>query len=142
MNWGKSIVLAFVLFAAFIATLVTVCVRQDVSLVSKDYYKEELVYQQQIEREQNTAKLNLKPSIAVERQSLRIDFDQFGKIECGQLKLFCPSSSKQDRIFKLTKTEDGFTVLPIENLQPGMYKAQMLWNMEGKEYYFEQVIYI
>jgi hypothetical protein len=40
MNWGKWIIVSFVLFAGFIGTLVTVCVRQDISLVSKDYYKE------------------------------------------------------------------------------------------------------
>jgi hypothetical protein len=142
MNWGKSIVVAFVLFAMFIATLVTVCLRQDISLVSKDYYKEELVYQQQIEREQNTAQLSAKPSFAIEHQSLRIDFNQFANIQSGQLKLFCPSSSKNDRVFKLARTDNGVAVLPIENVQPGMYKAQMLWNMDGKEYYFEQVIYI
>ena len=50
MNWGKSIVLSFVLFAAFIVTLVTVCLRQDISLVSKEYYKEELQYENQLTR--------------------------------------------------------------------------------------------
>ena len=45
MNWGKSIVLAFVLFAVFIGVLVAVCVREDISLVSRNYYNEELDYQ-------------------------------------------------------------------------------------------------
>ena len=57
MNWGKSIILAFVLFAGFIATLVVVCVREDISLVSKDYYKEELLYQDQIQRLNNASQL-------------------------------------------------------------------------------------
>ena len=48
MNWGKSIVLSFILFAAFIGTLVTVCIRQDISLVSKDYYEEELQYDKSV----------------------------------------------------------------------------------------------
>ena len=47
MNFGKWIVVAFVFFSLFIGTLVTVCVRQDISLVSTDYYKEELIYQDQ-----------------------------------------------------------------------------------------------
>ena len=63
MDFGKWIVVAFVLFAVFIGTLVTVCVRQDISLVSKEYYKEELAYQDQIVRIANTEKLGLKPKI-------------------------------------------------------------------------------
>jgi len=63
MNIGKWIVVAFVLFAAFIGTLVVVCVRQDVSLVSRDYYRQELAYQNQIQRLNNTAALLEKPVI-------------------------------------------------------------------------------
>ena len=53
MNWGKWIIVSFVLFAAFIGILVVICVRQDISLVSKNYYQEELAYQQQIDRMNN-----------------------------------------------------------------------------------------
>ena len=60
MNWGKSIVLAFILFAVFIGVLVFVCVREDVSLVSKNYYKDDLEYQSQIDRVRNTDELAKK----------------------------------------------------------------------------------
>ena len=48
MHYGKSIVVAFILFAMFIGTLVTVCIREDVNLVSPDYYEEELAHGQKI----------------------------------------------------------------------------------------------
>ena len=54
------------MFAAFIATLVTVCLRQDISLVTREYYKEELNYQAQINRIAHTTMLSEKPSIQVE----------------------------------------------------------------------------
>lgn len=142
MNWGKSIVLAFVLFAAFIGTLVTVCIRQDVSLVSKDYYQEELVYQQQIDRENNTRALAVKPAIFVEQGAVRIEFSQLSQLDQGSLTLFCPANARLDKQFQLSRTTETSAVLPTGNMQPGMYKAQMRWRMEDKEYYFEQIIYI
>jgi hypothetical protein len=76
MNWGKSIILAFVLFAVFIGVLVTVCVRQDISLVSRDYYDEELDYQSKMDGARNAAGLSQKPEINLtEGQSLRVTFD-------------------------------------------------------------------
>ena len=76
MNWGKSIVLSFVLFAVFIGVLVAVCVREDISLVSRNYYNEELDYQTKMNGARNVDQLSQKPEISLtERQSLRITFD-------------------------------------------------------------------
>jgi hypothetical protein len=142
MNFGKWIVVAFVLFAAFIATLVTVCVRQDVSLVSKDYYKEELGYQEQIHRLNNTAALEAKPVIRIVDQTLQVNFNQPGKIENGELKLFCPSNAKMDRSFTVTTSDETTRTFEINTLQKGMYRAKLFWKMNGKEFYQEEVIYI
>lgn len=142
MNFGKWIVVAFVLFAAFIATLVTVCVRQDVSLVSKDYYKEELGYQEQIHRLNNTAALEAKPVIRVIDQTLQVNFNQPGKIENGELKLFCPSNAKMDRSFTVATSDETTRTFEINTLQKGMYRAKLFWKMNGKEFYQEEVIYI
>ena len=95
MNWGKSIVLAFVLFAIFIGVLVTVCVRQDISLVTRDYYKEDLDYQSQMDRERNAEQLSEKPKIElVDNQSLRVAFD-FSKFDAGKLVLYSPSDIRR-----------------------------------------------
>ncbi|HEY3406293.1 MAG TPA: FixH family protein [Ohtaekwangia sp.] len=140
MNWGKSIILAFVLFAAFIATLVTVCVRQDVSLVSKEYYAEELVYQEQIARLENTNTLEQKPEISIDQNKhLQITFNRFDQVEKGELILFCPSDSRQDKKVKVTSSQQPVQIIPV-NLAPGMYKARFTWSMNEKEYYIEKVI--
>jgi hypothetical protein len=132
MNWGKWIVVSFVLFAGFIATLVTVCVRQDISLVSKDYYQEELVYQDQIGRIENASLLAKRPSIKIiDKNTLEISFDQFDKIEKGELQLFRPSDAAMDKKFFST-----------DSMQKGMYRARMMWTMGEKEFFIEEVIFI
>lgn len=140
MNFGKWIVVAFVFFSLFIGTLVTVCVRQDISLVSTDYYKEELIYQDQISRINNTERLKVKPSVRkTSDTSLQISFVH--KIEKGELKLFCPSNKNMDRayIFDAAAQIQSFK---IDDLKGGMYRAKILWSMAGKEFYYEEVIYI
>ena len=36
MSWGKGLFISFAAFALFIASLVTVCVKQEIGLVSAD----------------------------------------------------------------------------------------------------------
>lgn len=140
MNWGRSIILAFVLFAAFIASLVVICARQDVSLVTRNYYEEELRYQQQIDRIVDTDKLEVKPQIEVEKGVVKISYPDFGQIQEGALVLFRPSDASQDRVFELTPSRAPVQYFPTEGLSNGMYRAKLKWTMNGKEFYLEQVV--
>jgi hypothetical protein len=142
MNWGRSIILAFVLFATFIGVLVTVCVRQDISLVSTEYYKEELDFQKQMDRERNTQQLGHKPEINMtEDHTLKVDFD-FSQFEKGKLVLYSPGDIKQDRVFTLQRTVSSYQTFPLDDIRGGNYKIRMVWSVNGKEFFFEKTIYI
>ena len=141
MSWGKGIVLTFIGFAVFIGTLVTVCVRQEMSLVSPDYYQQELDYQQQIERIENTSMLKTLPSISIVNDTLKIDYNNLPIVTNGLLKLTRASSARHDASFKL---EDNLTTKQVGyrlvNLPSGRYKGSFAWTMDGKEYYIDQPI--
>jgi hypothetical protein len=141
MNIGKWIIVAFVLFAAFIATLVTICVRQDISLVSKNYYKEELQYQARIIQENNTSSLKEKPTLSIKSNHVEVAFHEHTP-EKGELVLFCPGNEKMDRSFDLKEINTSPMSFDIANLQKGMYRARLQWTMNGKEYYQEEIIYL
>lgn len=142
MNFGKWIVVAYVLFGAFIGTLVTVCVKQDVNLVSKSYYKDELGYQDQIIRINNTLALSKKPTIVNTGKSVEVAFDSDLTINKGELKLFCPSDPDMDKAFTLSLSSDNMQSFDVNSVKSGMYKARLLWTMNGKEYFVEKVIYL
>jgi hypothetical protein len=143
MNWGNWIFVSFALFAGFITTLVIVCVREDISLVSKDYYQEELVYQDQIGRIENASLLAVKPSIKViSEHAVQISFDQFNKIEKGELRLFRPSDAAMDKNFHIPASNTQTQVFSTETMHKGMYRARMVWTMGDKEFYIEEVIFI
>jgi hypothetical protein len=142
MSWGKWIIICFILFTVFIATLVTVCMRQDVSLVSKDYYQEELAYQDQLARVNNANRLSERPVIQKNGDFLEVNFSNFNVVRNAELKLFRPSDAAMDKIFTLettTKTTQSFS---IADLEKGMYRARMLWKMNDKEYFIETIINI
>jgi hypothetical protein len=139
MNFGKWIVVAFVLFAVFIGTLVVICVKQDISLVSKNYYNDELAYQDQIQRINNTNGLTVKPLISKINNSVEISFDQHFIISKGEIKLFCPSDPGSDKNFEL-KASENIHRFDVTSFHKGMYKAKVSWTMQGKEYYYEEVI--
>ena len=142
MNWGKSIVLAFVLFAVFIGVLVAVCVREDISLVSRNYYNEELDYQTKMNGARNVDQLSQKPEISLtERQSLRITFD-FHEFENGKLVLYSPADISEDKTFEISATSSPFQTFSLGTLKKGNYKVKMIWTANGKDFYFEQSIYI
>jgi hypothetical protein len=142
LNVGNWIIVAFILFAGFIGTLVTVCVRQDIDLVSKDYYQEELQYQDQIQRINNTSGLVIKPVFRMVDQELQVEFNQWNTIENGELKLFCPSNPQMDRNFLIVPSDQQVQSFGVKMLQKGMYRAKLMWKMNGKEFYLEEVVYI
>ena len=141
MNIGKWIVVAFVLFAAFITTLVIICVRQDVSLVSKNYYEEELAYQDQIQRINNTDALIQKPAITVVDHAVRIEFNPASRRENVVLTLFCPADEKMDRRFHIT-SDEPVQIFSLDERLRGMYRAKLHWKEDDKEYYWEEVIFL
>jgi hypothetical protein len=143
MNWGKWIVVAFVLFAAFIGTMITIMMKQDIGLVTKNYYAEDLDFQEQMERKQNTEQLELKPEVTVEQgQVLKVYFPSVSYIEAGEVKLVRPSSEKLDQQVNLHVSADSVQVFNLNPLTPGPYRVKMQWKTEGKEFYLEKLIVI
>ncbi len=140
MNFGKAIVLSFVFFGLFIGVLVTVCIRQEVSLVSPDYYQEELDYQKKLDKMYNANNLVEPPTITAEQGKVSIVFNDTLKPETGELRLSRPSNARLDRWFKLDPSAGNFQQFELHGWEPGLYRAALTWKEEGKEYFLEKLI--
>lgn len=139
MNFGRWILVAFVLFAAFMAMLVTVCVREEIGLVSKNYYADELAYQTKMDQVKNASELWAQPKISVEGSLLKIDFAGVGQIQKGQLALLCPSDPSRDQKFEIASSENE-QVFQLRENGRGLFRAGLKWTMGDKEYYVEKMI--
>jgi hypothetical protein len=138
MNFGRWILVSFVFFACFMAALVTVCLREEVGLVSKNYYSEELAHQQKMDQVKNVAELSTQPKISIEGNILKVDFEGVGKIEKGQLILLRPADPSKDQRFEITQ-ESGEQIFQLRD-GTGLYRAGLKWTMGDKEYYLEKII--
>jgi hypothetical protein len=142
MSWGKWIVASFALFAGFIATLVTICMKQDVGLVSSSYYAEELQYQQQMMRISNASALAQPPALKAAHNKLLIHYQQLKDIDNGQLKLYRPSNARLDKTFRVPAGSSEEVIFDLGDTPRGMYRAKFEWSINGIEYYHEEVIHI
>lgn len=141
MNWGKGIFLAFVSFAALVAGLVTVSLRQDVNLVTQRYYEEEMGYQAQQERIVNARTLGVLPKVVVlDSAHFELQYSHLHDIQKGEIVLFRPSSSSLDQRFTLRALGDSVAHFAMKPAVPGMYRLQITWSMHDKSYYAEQII--
>ena len=125
MNFGKWIVVAFISFALYIGVLVVVCVRQDINLVSKDYYRDELKYQQKLDQINNTNHLSHLPVIAIKNGQARISFGENQHIQSGMLKIERPSNERLDRNFSLSP-DQSTQEFNLGNWIPGLYRASVI----------------
>ena len=139
MNIGKWIVVSFIVFATFMAVLVTVCMRQDISLVSKTYYDEELQFQHQIDRERNTKGLPQKPSFELRGTVLRLAWNQQTPVSSATINFFCPANAKMDRTIELPSGNDDQS-FQLDEMNKGMYRVKLRWTMDNKDFYQEEII--
>jgi hypothetical protein len=134
----KWVVSAFIGFALFIGTLVFICVRQDINLVSVNYYQEELVHQQKMDCQRNMLELKDEPIIVLENEQVKLTFAPLSKLAKGELRLTRPSDAKLDQRFRLNQnTQQNFFLSKSEK---GLYRVMMKWTMGGKDYYFEKLM--
>src|SRR5688500_1998457 len=83
-NWGHKLILVFILFGGMISYLVYRSVTTNFDLVSKEYYKEELAYQQVIDGTRRANLLTSKVAITRQGDSVVISFPQ--EMKTGSIK--------------------------------------------------------
>ncbi len=141
MNWGTRIIIMYVGFVALIITLVVVSMRQQVDLVTPDYYAKELKYQSNIDKSNNHNELKSALKCTVQTDNIVIDFPDEHKTQniSGEVLVYKPSDAKSDKLISIEAT-NGKMLIPISVFTKGMYKVKVDWQVNGKEYFSEQVI--
>lgn len=139
MNWGYRIAILYIGFVAFMLILVVGSHSISVDLVAKDYYKQELAYEDQINRIKNTAHLDSRPTISNDTTARMITLQMPTQIT-GDVWFFRANNPKLDFKIPLQIDEAGKQFLPTQNLQRGTWRLKINWKQAGKEYYLEQKI--
>ena len=143
MNWGYRILLLYLSFVVLMTVMVFMAVTQkDIHLVAKDYYKQEIAYQEEINKIKNAGEIKVDSILtySAENQLIEITLDKAGLK--GEILFFRPSDAFKD--FKIAlQTDDSMKqFISTKSLTKGLWRIKMNWDDKGKPFYFEQKIFI
>lgn len=144
-NWGKGIALAIAAFMGFILYFV-IKVQSDSTydneLVADDYYKQEIEFQQEIDKKQNTANLKEKVTVETSQEGIQITFPQGLKPEeiKGKISLYRPSNQKLD-FERPISLSTSHLLIPKNDLVDGRWDISIDWSYQDQEYLDESTIY-
>lgn len=146
INWGTGIVIAFVLFISFIMYFVinmNINKKYNHDLVTEDYYQEELLHQNEIDKVDNAK--NLKDNVSWKKtdDGILITFPKdldFKSIK-GQVFLYRPSNKKLDFEIPISLS-DSYLLIPKTELLDGRWNIKVDWKYDGESYlYKESIVY-
>ena len=144
ISWGTGIFIAFVLFMAFILFFVF-SVQSDSSydneLVVEDYYKQERVLQERLDKEQNAAGLRQKLQVINTEDAVKIIFpEEFDpKLIQGKVSLYRPSAQKLDFEIPISLSSP-YLLIPKSGLAGGRWDIIVDWQYKGENYLNKQML--
>lgn len=138
LNWGFGIFAFYLTFMAVILGFVFWSTGLKPDLVAKDYYQQELEYQNQIDKKERLSNLDGDFSYKITNMSLNLEFPEAlnQKVKQGEVTLFRPSDASLDNIIKFNSKENNLE-LELNNLKGGIWILKIEWETNGKTYYFE-----
>ncbi len=139
-NWGWGITLVLVVFILFMLNLVYKCTQVNVDLVAENYYENEIKYQEQIDREQNS--LELKQDIRIIKKDQFIELiypSDFTREEIsGTIQFFKPDDASLDFTLALSATESMSQEVSSLSLKKGWWFVKIRWTYKQVDYYTEE----
>ncbi len=142
MNWGHGIAIFFACFVGFILFLVVKSHQQNIDLVTENYYEQELQYQQQITKIENTQKLAEKVKIISEKGGVQLQFPQLPAPVKGQVQVFRPSDARFDLVKDLAPDSLNHQLIATSALPAGYYRIKINWQSGGKDYYTDEALHL
>jgi hypothetical protein len=144
MNWGYRLAALYISFVVMMLLLVSMAVKQDFDLVSDDYYRQEIEYQNRIDKINNTQKLKEPLSFQMDDESklLHVNFPKSINTPSGKILLYRPTDSKKDVLLDIAADADNKQSIDIAHLQKGLWRVKIDWNANETAYYNEEVIVI
>ncbi len=142
ITWGHKITFVYLTFVGGIAFMVIKASGEKFDLVTKDYYGEELKYQQVIDESANTAKLSAPITLSKNSGSLTVHFpeEMKGKKKQIDFYLYYPADASKDFRKSLNSDQEDITQA-LPNGITGQYELKLFWSTDSLKYYYEQKIF-
>lgn len=136
---GNILLAGFGLMLLLMSGLVYLSIKQDIPLVSKQYYEQELVYQQKIDASHNAAAYGTAFHIDLKDDQLQLTLPQKLAQQVTQSKawFYCPANAEMDRSVTLQPSQNGQYVFRRNEFPGKGYLLKLSFTANGKSYYKE-----
>jgi hypothetical protein len=140
MNWGNKLLVTFIVFGLGMGYLVYRSVNTNFELVEKDYYKNELSYQQVIDAANRANELNSSLQLTQSASGilLQLPEEMKNKAVSGTILFYCAYDKNKDISITLQTDAEAKQQIPLTSVEAGTYTVKINWACDGKAYYFEK----
>ena len=144
MNFGNKLLLVFAVFAVLMSYMVYRCFSVPVDLVSNEYYKDEIAYQQVIDGTKNYNTLQGKATVKESASDVVIQLPAEMKSHSvkGTALFYCPSNMDNDRHITLATDADGKQSIDVKKFSKGNYTVKIDWQDATTHFYTEKQLTI
>lgn len=143
ISWGWRIAALYIGFVLIVGGMVTAAFLQnDIHLVTKDYYREEIQYQKRLDKMNNLSKQNKSLEMRYDTTGamVRFRFPDGDKELRGSILFYRPGDKNID--FKIPVSTDslGAQVMPVGRFKKGKWRVKVDWNNGTTAFYDEKVL--
>lgn len=143
-NWGWRIALLYSSFVCFMIFLGYKASNIKVDLVTKNYYEEEMKYQDHINKVKLTDSLQQRPDWKVANDGVLLRFPGDGSktdLE-GKVYFYCPADETKDFTYPFKTLAGQDLTIQSGKLKKGNYRMEVEWTQGKTGYFTEGVIKI
>lgn len=141
LSWGKGLILFFLVFFVWIFSFVFFAMRQNIDLVSEDYYQKGADYSQQITINKRSELYQDSVQIRVEGSQVQVELsNRSGNMgDSIQVYFFRPSDKAKDIRMNFKKT--GSPILIDKDLfLRGRYLVYISWGSPDEKYMVKKTL--
>lgn len=141
-NWGTGIAAFYGFFVLALVFQVIKSTQYDHSLVSDEYYADDLAYQEHYDKLVNSQQLDQDLRILQNDGKTAVELtipENIDRVR-GVVHFFCPSDSRQDFRVPLQPNANGKQVVSTQGLKSGLWKVKVDWKGDGKAFYKEEAV--
>lgn len=142
LNWGHKLTIIICLFAGMMLVLVYKSTQTNFDLVTKEYYKDELKYQEVIDGTNRANSLASKASVtrSGEQVNIQLPEELKGLPVSGTAWFYCAADAKRDIKVALAVNSNGLQQIDGRRLLPGRYTVKLNYTAANQQYYSETSI--
>ena len=144
LHWGSGLVVAFLVFAAGVLTMVVISMSREVDLVAEDYYQQELKHEEQISSSKRSRALgdSLRCELSGDEVLLSLPSQFHPDSTTGSLTFYRPANRKLDFVVPLILAARNRQAVQVGNLEKGLWRVKVRWKYRDEHYYREEAIVV